>query len=142
MAQIAQKTAASACIPKLDGQPTSYHAQRVSRRSGLVESQGRVASKPPDLLPARHAVPGPASLVRDATATLADFVHRSLMSEPGLMNRWGTRSLCGVSILLLAGGFMSSGAARQQAAPPSLAGGLERARSDRSVRGSVLRRLP
>jgi len=35
------------------------------------------------------------------------------------MSRWGTRSLCGVSIVLLAGSFMSSGAARQQAAPPS-----------------------
>ena len=35
------------------------------------------------------------------------------------MNRWGTRGLCGVSILLLVGGFMSSGAAREQAAPPS-----------------------
>ena len=39
------------------------------------------------------------------------------------MNRWGTRSLCGVSMLLLAGSFMSSGAARQSAAPPSSPGG-------------------
>ncbi len=35
------------------------------------------------------------------------------------MNRWGPRSICGVSILLLAGIFMRSGAACQQAAAPS-----------------------
>ena len=39
------------------------------------------------------------------------------------MNRWRTRSLCGVSILLLVGGFASSGAARQQADHPPSPGG-------------------
>ena len=35
------------------------------------------------------------------------------------MNRWGIRVLCWVSILLLVGGFLSSGDARGQATPPS-----------------------
>jgi hypothetical protein len=34
------------------------------------------------------------------------------------VNRWGIRGLCDVSILLLLGGFMSSGSARVPAAPP------------------------
>ena len=38
------------------------------------------------------------------------------------MNRWGTRGLCGVSILFLVGGLMSSSAAQNKNAPPSTPG--------------------
>ncbi len=39
------------------------------------------------------------------------------------MNRWGTLSLCGMTILLLVGGFMRPCVARQPDAPPSTPGG-------------------
>ncbi|MGP0068192.1 MAG: DUF1592 domain-containing protein [Isosphaeraceae bacterium] len=41
------------------------------------------------------------------------------------MNGWGTRSLCGVSILLLFGGVVNSGATGQPAAPRSLPSGAD-----------------
>ncbi len=41
------------------------------------------------------------------------------------MNGWGTCSLCGVSILLLFGSLVNSGAARQPAAPPSSPSGAD-----------------
>ena len=53
---------------------------------------------PPAWAPRR---PGAGSIARDATDILVDFVHRSLMSESGLMNRRGKRGLCGVSIVLV-----------------------------------------